>query len=486
MNMLEKAVKYVEMNKSIKNNKYAPLYHFTPEIGWINDPNGFSRYRGKYHLFYQHNPYAPKWGPMHWGHATSSDLITFKHERIALAPIAEGENGGAAFSGTAIEVCGRHIVMYTEHWGNKQVQSIAVSDDGINYNRLPESPVITDMDLPRGFVFEHFRDPKIIYKNGNYIALIAVKDDNGNGNIVAFLSYDLVNWEYKGVALKHITGMGTMWECPDIVSIGDCDILTMSPQWMTDQGLKYANLHSSVYFIGKFDYETFKYNFVKYDEIDSGLDFYAPEMINDGNRVIMIAWMNMWERTLPTKELGHNWAGTMTLPREIVVKNNRLYFVPVIEIEKYRGQLHACNDVKCNKATLIKYKDVYELELSIRNIGLATIKLELFKTIAESVEIQYSKSTKELVFNRSNCGIKITGNKEYEKNSNLRKVDIGSVDELKLRIFVDKSTIEVFVNDGEYVLSSLVYPTSDESIVELTAVNGDFDYSCKYWDLVFE
>ncbi len=483
--MLEKAVDFVSKNKGSRNDKYLPTYHFAPEIGWINDPNGFSKYRGKYHLFYQYNPFSAVWGQMHWGHATSDDLIIFKHEKIAISPIEEGVEGGAAFSGTAIEVDGKHIVMYTEHWGYKQVQSVAISDDGITYKRLANCPVITEKNLPSGFTMEHFRDPKIMYRSGKYIALIALKDNEGNGNIAAFKSNNLIDWEYKGLTLKHIPKMGTMWECPDMVTIGDHDILTISPQWMSDVGLKYANLHSSAYFIGKFDVETLKYDFIMYDEIDRGLDFYAPEMIVDGDRVLMIAWMNMWERTQPTKELEHNWAGSMTLPREVIMKNEKLYFRPIQEIKKYRGKLNKSSGELCENTVLIKNSEIYELELELKNINAEFIKLELFKVGNESVELSYSKITKELIFDRSNCGVKIEGNREYEINSNQRRVNMGIISDLKLQIFSDKSSIEIFINDGEYVITSLVFPTYSNSIVEISSCNGSFDYCSKYWDLKF-
>ena len=174
---VERANRFIEENKHLVNTQYKPEEHFSAEIGWINDPNGFVYFRGEYHLFYQFYPYDSVWGPMHWGHAKSKDLITWEHLPVALAPDQDYDRNGC-FSGSAIVKDDRLWLMYTGHieeeTGVRQVQNMAFSDDGIHFEKIEQNPVATGADLPDELIAADFRDPKLFEKDGRYYSVVGL------------------------------------------------------------------------------------------------------------------------------------------------------------------------------------------------------------------------------------------------------------------------------------------------------------------------
>ena len=184
---VEDANLFIEKNKHLVNTQYKPEEHFTAEIGWINDPNGFVYFRGEYHLFYQFYPYDSAWGPMHWGHAKSKDLIHWEHLPVALAPDQDYDRSGC-FSGSAIVKDDRLWIMYTGHIDEegsiRQLQNIAYSDDGIHFTKILENPVLTGADLPEELIVSEFRDPKLFEKDGRYYSVVASKHKDNVGCVV--------------------------------------------------------------------------------------------------------------------------------------------------------------------------------------------------------------------------------------------------------------------------------------------------------------
>ena len=194
---VEEANLFIEKNKHLVNTQYKPEEHFTAEIGWINDPNGFVYFRGEYHLFYQFYPYDSAWGPMHWGHAKSKDLIHWEHLPVALAPDQDYDRNGC-FSGSAIVKDDRLWIMYTGHIDEegsiRQLQNIAYSDDGIHFTKISENPVLTGADLPDDLIVSEFRDPKLFEKDGRYSSVVASKHKDNVGCVVLFGKDKEVHW----------------------------------------------------------------------------------------------------------------------------------------------------------------------------------------------------------------------------------------------------------------------------------------------------
>ncbi|WP_113672499.1 glycoside hydrolase family 32 protein [Vallitalea guaymasensis] len=465
-----KGNKYIIDNRDKINSKYRLNYHVMGEYGWINDPNGFCYFNNKYHLFYQYYPYNSIWGPMHWGHVTSDDLIKWNYEDIALAPDKNYDISGC-FSGSGIVFDNKMYLMYTGHINTsdteedvRQVQNIAFSNDGIHFEKTNDNPVINTSEIPHNSSVQHFRDPKIWRKNDTFYVVIGSKNYQGDGQILFYQSKDLIHWKYINTIMNFQNNIvDQVWECPDMFQIDGNDILLFSPQFFKEQEDRFNNVHSSVYCIGKLDYKNGDYNYNNLNEIDCGFDFYAPQtLLSPDGRRIMIAWMNMWESKYPTHINKHGWAGAMTLPREVSLINDKLIFQPIREIKKYRT-----NNINILNYQLAGQKIFQELKGDSIEID-ATFKIEDndsivgFKLLAsqeEHTKLYYNYKEKKVVLDRTNSG---------EGDGGIRRVKVNLINSfIKFRIFIDKSSIEVFINDGEYTMTCRVYPTKEEKNIIL-------------------
>ena len=247
---LREARKYGETLEKLIHKEERPDFHLSARVGWMNDPNGFSYYDGKYHMFYQYHPYESKWGPMHWGHAVSDDLLHWEYLPAALAPDESYDRDGC-FSGSALELPdGRQLLMYTsvirEHVENDeyvdvQTQSIAVGD-GMDYVKYGKNPVLDERDLPEGGSRLDFRDPKIWRKaDGSYCCVVGNRPADGSGQILLFVSRDGFDWHFKKVLVANNNRFGKMWECPDFFELDGKWLLLTSPQDMFPEGYEYHN-----------------------------------------------------------------------------------------------------------------------------------------------------------------------------------------------------------------------------------------------------
>ncbi|HHU28491.1 TPA: glycoside hydrolase family 32 protein [bacterium] len=330
---------YIKKNKYSVNNKYRFKYHAMPPIGWMNDPNGLIYFNNEYHLFYQYNPYNSISGPMHWGHFTSKDLVVFKDEDVVLAPEAIDETG--CFSGGAIvdEVTKELVLFYTKHYekyGVKfETQNIVKSKDGINFVKNDGNIISTSM-IPEHADKYDFRDPNPYYKDGYYYVFIGSKNEYNQGQILVYRSIDLVNFEYH-FTIGPNKYFGDMAECPDFFTIDGYDVILVSATNLKAESNRFLNVNSSLYLIGKMDFENKKYEIIKVEEIDGGHDFYAPQTLLDNkNRRIMIGWLNMWGKDYYTHKLGHKWSGALTIPRKLSIKDGHFMQYPIDEIKNYQ------------------------------------------------------------------------------------------------------------------------------------------------------
>ena len=269
---IEKAQFEIDRKKDmIKSGKMRQHYHFMPQTGWLNDPNGLIYFRGKYHFFFQHNPYSGFWDSMHWGHAVSDDMLHWEYLPLALVPSEKYDNHqkGGCFSGSAIEHDGKLFLMYTgvtnEGNGYEQVQCIAYSEDGIHFEKYEGNPVLT---APEGIPTDMFRDPKV-WKHEDTYYMVCGASRNNRGMALLYRSKNMLNWEFFNVLAESRGEWGFMWECPDFYPIGDKYVLTFSPMDSGD--------HTSVYLVGDFDYETGSFYSHVSGEINWGFDYYAPQ-----------------------------------------------------------------------------------------------------------------------------------------------------------------------------------------------------------------
>ncbi len=463
------------------NNRYRLGYHIMAPANWINDPNGLVQYKGEYHVFYQHHPYDENWGPMHWGHVKSKDLVHWEHLPIALAPTEDYEKDGC-FSGSAVDHNGILTLIYT---GNifidqekdilDQSQCIATSTDGIHFTKEIANPVITKHPEEGS---GHFRDPKV-WKHGDYWYMVLGTRKGDIGKAVLYKSIDLRKWEYLGVLAESDGTLGYMWECPDFFELDGKYVLLFSPQGIEAKGDLYNNLFQTGYLVGEYNYETNEFVHGAFIELDNGHDFYAVQtFLDDKGRRISIGWMDMWESNMPSKEDG--WCGALTLPRELKLgENNKILMYPVEELTLLReAERTVCKNHILSSVYFVEIKeDLLELrvEFDLAKTSAEAVGLKICGINQEKTTIMYQKENKKLVLDCSKSG---------KEEDGIRSTMLKSDQLLSLRVFIDRSSIEIFANDGEVSMTSRIYPKEERLGVELFLENGEaqvIDFT--YWVL---
>lgn len=371
-------------------------YHFAPKKGWMNDPNGLIYYKGKYHLFFQHNPHDIVWGPMHWGHASSDDLINWKEHEIALYPDSNYEDDGGCFSGSAIEKDGRLYLIYTsvsKEYG--QSQSIAWSDDGINFVKYENNPVIKH--FPEDATAD-FRDPKVFEYNGEYRMIVGTKYDN-HGRIVQYKSKDLLAWEYVGVLFDD-NSYDNVIECPDLFLVDG--------HWVLMYSMIGKSCRREMFCIGEYD----GVNFVEKKRLtpEYGPQFYAAQSFEAKGKRILIGWLYDWDiKGNPNAKS----AGAMTIPREVHVIEGEIALYPIEQAKELI--IDARNGYKNSK-------------VNITTKGAADGKL--------IINIKYTKTVN--CDKEANCGQEMIFEREIIYDKSVESLDL----------LIDDNSLELFINKG--------------------------------------
>ena len=459
-----------ELRKKIKQDPWRLNFHIIPETGWLNDPNGAIQQDGTYHIYYQYVPETPLGGATHWGHMTSDDMVHFKQEPIFLSPTEPFDRDGV-YSGSGIEKDGKLHFFYTGNVKNEgdhdyifsgREQNVVhvLSPDGFEIER--REVVIPHADFPDGFT-DHIRDPKLFEKDGHYYMVLGARTSDNKGSILVYDSPDLDEWTYHGTLLDGDEDEGYMWECPDFFDLDGEDVLILSPQGILPEKYQFNNPHAAGYLIGETDWEhvTFQPE-TTFQEFDRGFDFYAPHTFEDDQgRRIMWSWMGigdiMPEYTNPT--IARGWQHALALPRELSVENGKIYQRPLVEYEALRR----------NK----RQRQIADAD------DLAGEVYELFIQLEESKDFHLKlRQDTELIFEEKVLTLK-HGKSGYGRRKRMTQVE--KIEQLQ--IFVDTSAIEIFVNDGEFVLTTHVYPEEGQDTIALeTEASG----TMTYWDLVKE
>lgn len=435
-----------------------PCFHFTPQTGWMNDPNGLCVYRGEYHLFYQSNPYRTTWGTIHWGHAVSTDLLTWRHLPIAIAPDTEADKGGC-FSGGAVPLPdGRLLLMYTGVSGTnppEQTQCIAVGD-GVDFEKLAHNPVIGAAQLPEGYSTADFRDPKVWLEGGELMCAVACKNGSGRGEILLFSGSLEGEWTYRSTLCANPGDLGSMWECPDFFSLDGWQALLINPQEMrATADMQFHPGNNTVMMLGEYDAAAHRFEPKKRCVVDYGLDYYAPQTLKtpDGRRV-MIGWMANWD-TVDGAHAASHWYGHMGLPREISVRDGRLIQSPVRELEAYWAGETAVRRTVCSETVSFDGVCGRLADVSVRVRereagGLKRFDVQIAKGGGLCTQIICSFEEGTLTLDRS-----LSGSARDILHRRTIRLDTAR-GEIDLRIVLDKECVEVFACGGEAVLSMLI------------------------------
>lgn len=444
---------------------FRPVYHHTPAYGWMNDPNGMFYKDGVYHLYFQYNPYGSVWGNMHWGHSTSTDLMHWKFEGCAIVPDA----WGAIFSGSCVvdhentAGFGKEAVVafYTSAkstpWGDIQMQSMAYSlDNGKTFTKYEGNPILTSSE-------KDFRDPKVFwYAPGkHWVMILAVGQ-----HMEIYSSVNLKEWKKESEFGAMQGAHGGVWECPDLVEIPVEG--TREKKWVLICNLNPGGPFggsAAQYFVGSFDGKKFVNESPTQTKwMDWGKDNYATVTWNNApdGRCIALGWMSNWQyaNNVPTRQ----YRSANTLARDLTLyrEGQELYLksTPSVEVKKARGKKVSIPSFKVSEkhemVNLFEEKQgAYEVEIVIQNTGASKIAFCLLNDKGEKVSMYYDLNRKQFVMDRSESG-KVDFSKDFPAVT-VAPVNVDK--ELTLRLFVDRSSIEAFGEDGKFVMTNLVFPS---------------------------
>ncbi|MDR1671693.1 MAG: GH32 C-terminal domain-containing protein [Alistipes sp.] len=449
-----------------KGEKFRPHYHFAPKYGWMNDPNGMVYHNGEYHLFYQHNPYGSVWGNMHWGHAVSKDLKKWEHLPVAIAP----DSLGTIFSGSAVidrdnsAGFGENalVAIYTSA-GERQQQSIAYSrDGGRTFTKYAANPVLANDSLP------DFRDPKVFWHDATSRWVMTL----ATGQTVSFYSSpDLKQWDKLSDFGEGIGAHGGVWECPDLFSLnwnGDTKwvlIVNINPGGPNGGS-------AAQYFIGDFDGCKFTPDPLPYPLwLDYGRDNYAGVTWSGapGDRRIFIGWMSNWEyaNAVPTV----HFKSANTLPRELKLVHNGRHLIvanpPVEELDSLRGETTPFPGMTVDGSRTIEKlpagnNGAYEIEMTIGRGRSWRFGFRLSNRANEELAFEFDLESGTLNIDRSK-----SGNTGFSERFSAERIvaPLGERSTYRIRLFIDKASSELFLNDGELVSTNIVFPSEPYNVL---------------------
>jgi len=472
----------MENGQLLMGNGRRPLYHFTPAVNWINDPNGLVYYAGEYHLFYQYHPGSTVWGPMHWGHAISTDLLHWTELPVALYP----DELGAIFSGSAVidwqNTAGfgveAMVAIFTHDAPVGQRQSLAYSiDRGRTWTKYVGNPVIA---TPPGE--KDFRDPKVFWygddgSDAHWVLLLAVAD-----SIWFYTSPNLIHWTFASEFGQGHGSHAGVWETPDLFKL----VVDEGPttRWVLSVGVGYGatvDEQGTQYFVGHFD----GYSFTNDNppstvlRADAGPDFYAAQGWNDTphGRKLWLAWMNNWiyANQIPTGV----WRGAMSLPRELRLATTsagvRLVQQPISEVAKQRSQHDQRPQQTIDHTELLVDRiDSSALEVLVEfaldaQQSATTFGLHICTAEDEQTTIGYAVAEEQIFIDRSRSG-KVDFSPVVAARYAAPLTPSAGI--VRLHIFMDQTSVEVFGNDGLAVLTAQIFPTEEQETITLFAQDG--------------
>ncbi len=416
-------------------SNYKLEYHLMPPVGWLNDPNGLCQYNGTYHIYYQYCKDVYGNSKKCWGHYSTKDFKNYKLENIALYPDLKIDSDGV-YSGCTLIENGLNI-FYTGnvkmagdydyiHEGRLSNTIYVHSDDGLNFSQ--KEVVLDNLDYPNDLSC-HIRDPKVFKQNDKYYMVLGARDNKDKGLVLLYSSNDLKKWKYEN-RITSKEKFGYMWECPDLFEIAGDKFLITCPQGIKQEGHLYQNDNQNGYFkidgTNAYDYQT----------LDYGYDFYAPHsFLDENNRRILIGWLGLPDSPYINPTVKDGWQNALSLPRQIENINHSIYQYPIKEI---LDLLENTRSISVDEKTKIVGKKVCQIhcvfdsnfELNLNNLCL-----------------KYEKKLFSLIFEND------------KTNRKQRDVEIDYIEDVD--IFLDNSVIEIYLNKGEKVLSSMYYDEED-------------------------
>ena len=438
------------MNKKVQKNG-AMDFHVLPPHGLLNDPNGLVHFKGLTHIFFQWNTEGTDHSYKAWGHAVTDDFAHYTYHEPALLPDAPYDKNGC-YSGSALVHEEKLYLFYTGNVKNadgerESYQCAAVSEDGFTFKKL--GPVIGEVP---GYT-AHVRDPKVFRGDlGEFYMVLGAQREDLTGDAILYKSSDLQNWQLLGSLLEEREELGYMWECPDLVRIGNQDVFLFSPQGLQEDGYRFRNIFQTGYYTGRFEAERFQKDKNSFDELDRGFEFYAPQTFDmpDG-RVLLLGWMGTMEKekeeALPTMREG--WVHHLTIPRELRVNaEGKVLQTPALELMRFFRE----ENVVSGKDLTIGRKESFLLEV-------------LNEHEAQRIRIRVSSDVELKLEDRWFTVERISwldGKKEIRQ----APLPLGLKD---LKIIGDHTSLEIFINGGEEVFSLRCFDDDSDRMISLVS-----------------
>lgn len=455
--------------KNVSKSPWRATYHLEAKTGLLNDPNGFSYFNGKFHLFYQNWPFGAAHGLKQWVHTESDDLVHFKETGIKLKPDHVNDSHGA-YSGSALAIDDKLFLFYTGNvrdmkWNRdpRQIGAWMTSDGKIT--KFDKVLISQPND-----VTEHFRDPQIFNYDNQFYAVIGAQNSKKCGFIKLYkaLNNDIHHWEFVGDLDFGGTGSEYMIECPNIIFVKGKPVLLYSPQGLDKNELDYQNIYPNTYKIGQYlDANSSKivepspiYN------LDYGFEAYATQGFNTSDgRTFIVSWIGLPDIDYPSDQF--DYQGAMSLVKELSIKNGNLYQYPVPAMKNLRQH-------QAEFKTQLQTNNTYELELLVPRNDLSSFVL-FANPKGQGLSITIDTAKGKVIVDRSQAG------QQYATEfGTSRQCDIPK-DATSINIFIDKSIFEIFINKGEKVFTGRVFPDAEQSGIQLKEghVHGKY-FELKY------
>lgn len=471
-----------KLNFEIENVQKSPFrqhFHIESPFGMLGDPNGFSYFNGKYHLFHQWFPMKYSKNPNYfqegWYHWISDNLIDWHPLGEAMSNDTSYDKYGV-YSGSALPVKDRLFLMYngnnwinteTNNWKRVPSQLGAFMDINNHVEKLKTPLIIGPLKGYTG----HFRDPKIFRKNNRYYAVTGAQRHDLKGTVLFFESEDLRNWKNLGEIKPDFNKTGYMWECPDYFEINNKGILLFCPQGLLSDGNQFLNAFQACYALGDpIDFNNLNFNAKKFNEIDLGFDFYAPQtMLSTDGRRILSAWMAVMNSNSPTVK--YHYDGCEIFPRELTIKNNKLFQRPIREIKLLYKKIFS-NKIKVSGLTKIEVgnENCRDIKMKINCLDSKQFIFDLFadKEDQERLRLIFNKMKNRFIIDRSKAGI------DFESEfGNERSCSLDLNKEITLRIVQDISSAEIFLNNGEKVFTMRIFTKADNNRIFAHSLGGE-------------
>lgn len=456
-------------------HKWHNNFHLEMPFGLINDPNGLTYLDGEYHVFFQWNPLGCEHKNKCWGHVKTADFVNYTMPELSMMPTDYYDKNGC-YSGSGFAEDGKVRLLYTNNAKDEQGNRIATQRISTLQSDGTASKDEIIVNGPAEGFTAHYRDPYYFEKNGNQYIIIGVQRENETGTVTVYQRTQkgqagVANekWDYLGELKtnEELKNFGYMWECPGVVNTVDAadnkekTVLLFCPQGLEAEEYRYQNIFQSGYVVGDMDLESMTMKHGEFIELDYGFDFYAPQVLKKDDRHILFGWMGMPDKDSEYPSANEGWMYSLTMPRELTLKDNHVYSMPVKEIEALRtGNNTEFNEKNTSEYT-VDLPEASEVAFEAETGNVEKIDVEF---AYNEEKLVYSYDCKKQVMTIDRDGMKLGGR-------GVRRFKLENDGKLKIRFFVDKCAVEAFFQDGYAAASTLIF--KQDNVAPTLKVNAD-------------